>query len=233
MPCEHNSCNHFCVHHVPIFNDLTSDDIQLVTSAIQSKRYGKGEYIFREGESSNKLYIVNEGVIKIAKLSDQGKQQIIRFLFPGDFFGLFALLQQKQHYADAEVLDDAIICVIEKQHLTSIMERNPRMAYQFLVAVSERLGQADEWLGTISLMETEQRLAKLLMLFYDKNNNKPDIQLPVQKKELASLLGTTPETLSRKLTLFEDQGLIKVARSYIHILQPRLLQSLAGSYARS
>jgi CRP-like cAMP-binding protein len=229
MPCEHNSCNHSCVHHVPIFNDLTSDDIQLVTTAIQSKRYNRGDYIFREGENSNKLFIVNEGVIKIAKLSDQGKQQIIRFLFPGDFFGLFALLQQKQHYADAEVLDDAIICVIEKQHLTSIMERNPRMAYQFLVAVSERLGQADEWLGTISLLETEQRLAKLLILFYDKNNNKPDIQLPVQKKELASLLGTTPETLSRKLTLFEDQGLITVARSYIHILQPRLLQSLAGS----
>jgi CRP-like cAMP-binding protein len=229
MPCEHNSCNHSCVHHVPIFKELTSDDIQLVATAIQSKRYNKGDYIFREGENSNKLYIVNEGIIKIAKLSDQGKQQIIRFLFPGDFFGLFALLQEKRHYADAEVLDDAMICVIEKQHLTSIMERNPRMAYQFLVAVSERLGQADEWLGTISLMETEQRLAKLLILFYDKNNNKPDIQLPVQKKELASLLGTTPETLSRKLSLFEDQGLIKVARSYIHILQPRLLQSLAGS----
>ncbi len=228
MSCNHSDLNPSCIHRVPIFEHLTSDESETVTAAIQSNHYKKGEYIFREGEKSDKLFIINEGTVKISKLSDHGKEQIIRFLFPGDFFGQFALLQEKNHYANAEVLDASIICFIHKQDFQLIMEHNPKMAYRFLLAVSERLGQADEWLGTISLMETNRRLAKLLILLYDKNNAKSNVRLPAQKKELAALIGTTPETLSRKLALLEEQKLISVTRNNIIIHQPQLLRELAG-----
>ena len=227
MNCVHHE-EQSCIHRVPIFEQLTEEDAASLAAAVQSRPYRKGEVIFREGERSDQLFIVNEGIIKLSKLSEEGKEQIIRFLFPGDFFGQFALLQEKTHYANAEVLSPAIVCSIRKQEFLAIMAQNAKMAYRFLLAVSERLAQADDWMGTISLMETDRRLAKLLMVFYERNNGQAEIRLPVQKKELAALIGTTPETLSRKLADLEQQGLLNVARNSIVILQPQLLSELAG-----
>jgi len=227
MNCSHHE-QRSCIHQVPIFEQLTEEDAAALSSAVQSKPYRKGELIFREGERSDQLFIVNEGIIKLSKLSEEGKEQIIRFLFPGDFFGQFALLQEKNHYADAEALSPAVICTIHKQDFLPIMAQNAKLAYRFLLAVSERLAQADEWIGTLSLMETDRRLAKLLMAFYERNNGQAEIRLPVQKKELAALIGTTPETLSRKLAELDQLGYLAVARNSIIILQPRLLGELAG-----
>lgn len=227
MNCTHHE-PHSCIHRVPIFEQLTEEDAAALSSAVQSKPYRKGERIFREGERSDRLFIVNDGILKLSKLSEEGKEQIIRFLFPGDFFGQFALLQEKNHYADAEALSPAVICTIRKQDFLPIMAQNAKLAYRFLLAVSERLAQADEWIGTLSLMETDRRLAKLLMAFYERNNGQAEIRLPVQKKELAALIGTTPETLSRKLAEFDQQGYLTVARNDIIILQPQRLSELAG-----
>lgn len=226
MTCKHDQ-NHSCVRKVPIFEHLTAEESQALSEVIQTRQYKKGEFIFHEGEKSDTLFVLNQGTVKISKLSENGKEQIIRFLFTGDFFGQFALLQEKKHYANAEVLDPAVVCCIHKRDFHNLMELNSKMAYHFLLAMSERLQQADEWMGTISLMETERRLAKLMILFYEKNNTSSIIRLPVQKKELAALLGTTPETLSRKLAFFEEQGILSVDRKMISIKQPDQLREYA------
>lgn len=227
MSCARHD-QHSCIHRVPVFEQLTEEDAASLSSAVQSRPYRKGERIFREGERSDRLFIVNDGIVKLSKLSEEGKEQIIRFLFPGDFFGQFALLQEKNHYADAEALSPAVICTIRKQDFLPIMAQNAKLAYRFLLAVSERLAQADDWMGTLRLMDTERRLAKLLMAFYERNDGQTEIRLPVQKKELAALIGTTPETLSRKLAELDQRGILAVARSRIVILQPKRLSELAG-----
>lgn len=219
MSCDHKS-ETSCLHRVPIFENLTEDENKALTTVIQSKSYKKGEFIFYEGDKSETLFVLNQGIVKISKIAGSGKEQIVRFLFPGDFFGQFALLQETTHYANAEVLDSSVVCVIHKADFQYIIEQNSKMAYRFLLAISERLRQTDDWMGTISLMETEQRLAKMLVLFYEKNSELPQFQLPVQKKELASWLGTTPETLSRKLTKFEELGLIIISGKNIVIDKP-------------
>jgi CRP-like cAMP-binding protein len=228
MACCHHTIEAPCIHKVPIFEQLTEDESASLLTVIHSHRYKKGEYVFREGEQSNCLFILNQGLVKLFKTSDEGKEQIYRFLFPGDFLGQFALLQEKNHYAHAEALEDTDICLIHRQDFIALLESNSKMAYRFLVALSERLGQAEEWIGTLSLLEVERRLAKLLLTFFDRNNRQPVIKLPAQKKELASLLGTTPETLSRKLAMFEDSGAIAVNRNHLTILNPELLHSYGG-----
>lgn len=226
MCCEHQ--DHSCIRKVPVFEGLTTDEMSELEASVQSKPFKKGEFIFREGERSDSLFVLNDGLVKLSKVSDEGKEQIIRFLFPGDFFGQFALLQEKMHYAHAEVLEPSVVCSIQRHDLLQALERSPRMAYRFLLAVSERLQQSDEWMGTISLMETERRLAKLLLLFFDRNKAQPEVRLPARKKELAALIGTTPETLSRKLAVFEEQGVLSVQRSTVVVLRPELLRNYAG-----
>lgn len=183
--------------------------MRLVQLAVRNQSYQKGEYIFREGEQSDTLYIVHTGMVKLMKHSDEGKEQIIRFLFEGDFFGQYALLENKQHYAHAAVLEDSTVCLIRRDDFRGILERNPNIAMKYMLVLSERLQLADEWIGAISLLEVEKRLAKALLSFYEIAN-KVEFELPVSKKDLASFIGTTPETLSRKLVHFQTLHLLEL-----------------------
>jgi CRP/FNR family transcriptional regulator len=207
---------------------LSDEEVEILHKVTFQRKYEKNESIFCEGERSEKLYVISRGVVKISKLTEEGKEQIYRFLFPGDFFGQFSLLQNKTHYANAEALEPAIICQIHKADFARIVGEHPHMAYRLLLAVSERLQQADEWISTISLLDVERRLAKILLLFYQKNADSHGfVKLPVAKKELAAWIGTTPETISRKFTNFESLGILSSDQpGRVKILDPGKLESL-------
>lgn len=231
MCCTQN-CNHHssCLRLVPVFQGMAAEKLKALQSVTKSSCLKKGEIIFREGEQSETLFIVHEGLIKLSKLNDEGKEQIIRLLFPGDFFGQFALLQSSNHYANAEALEQTTICSIEKYAFIETLERNPAMALHFINALNKRLYMADEWMSLISLMEVEKRLARVLLLFLEKvNKHQNQFTLPISKKDLASLIGTTPETLSRKLQTFVEQEIISVKqRRDIQVINFTKLKQLAG-----
>jgi CRP-like cAMP-binding protein len=228
MSCECHTSTGSCVRHVPIFHGLNDDEICLIQQAVVSTTYQKGEYIFQEGEQSDTLYIVHKGLVKVSKFSDEGKEQIIRLLFPGDFFGQYALLENKQHNAYAEVLEESAVCLIHKEKFRTILERNPNIAMKYMMVLSERLQAADDWIGAISLMEVERRLAKALLSFFEKEQ-KLEFELPVSKKDFASLIGTTPETLSRKLVSLQENQLLKLkGRKGIQLLAVEGLKEIAG-----
>lgn len=209
---------------------MNESELQLLQEATMSECFDKGEFIFREGERSETLFIVNKGLIKLTKGSEEGREQIIRLLFPGDFFGLFAMLKSEQHYTSAEALDHTEICFIKKSELLKIMERNPDMSFRFILSLNDRLHQADEWVSLLSLMEVEQRLARAILLFHGKiRRESMCFTLPVTKKDMASLIGTTPETLSRRLVSFVSQNVIAMnGRREIKILDYEKLKALAG-----
>ncbi|AIM17145.1 MULTISPECIES: Crp/Fnr family transcriptional regulator [Neobacillus] len=229
--CCGNGCSHeaLCIMSVPVFQGLNEADLQLLQKVTRSKTYSKGELIFQEGERSDTLFVVNEGVIKLTKMSAGGKEQIVRLLFPGDFFGLFSLLKNETHYVNAEAVKKTVICFINKKDFLSTMESNAHLSYRFLLALNDRLHEADESVGLLSLMEVEQRLAKVLILFHDKLMAKNhSFTLPITKKDLACYIGTTPETVSRKLQSFVSQRLIRVnGPRHIQILELNQLKQIA------
>jgi CRP-like cAMP-binding protein len=232
MCCDHCCSNEAsCITSVPVFKGMNEADLQQLQKVTRSRGFVKGEFIFREGERSETLFVVNEGLIKLTKMSPEGKEQIVRFLFPGDFFGLFSLLKNENHYMNAEAVGSStVICYIEKKDFLKTMESNGELSYRFLLAVNDRLYEADESVGFLSLMEVEQRLARALILFHDKMNAKNGtFTLPITKKDLASYIGTTPESVSRKLLSFMSQKLISMdGRRQIQILELNRLKQIAG-----
>jgi CRP-like cAMP-binding protein len=227
MSCVFHSDN-ACIRRVPIFENLTETDVKLLSTAIHSQTYAKGEYVFHTGEQSDTLYVIHKGVVKITKVAESGKEHILRFLFPGDFDGQFALFNEEYHYADAEVMEETVVCKIRRDDLQNIMMKNPEIAYRLVVVMSERLKEADEWIGAISLLDVEKRLAKVLLIYGSKHEPNESFELPVSKKDFASLIGVVPETLSRKLSLFENQGLIELkGRKSIRILNMPQLKQIA------
>src|SRR5690606_16148902 len=141
------------------------------------------------------------------------------------------MLQSENHYANAVAINDTVIYTIQKQDFFDALERNHKMALRFMRALNERIYQADEWMSLISLMEVEQRLASVLLLFNNRVRSKDDrFTLPISKKVLASLIGTTPETISRKFVKFISENLIEVnGQRDIHILNLEGLKKKAKS----
>ncbi|MEH7246626.1 Crp/Fnr family transcriptional regulator [Neobacillus niacini] len=220
MCCELCPQESSCLTTVPVFNGMKTEDIQALRKVTRSSKFQKGDYIFREGDHSETLFVVKEGLIKLTKTSAEGKEQIVRLLFPGDFFGLFSLLRDENHYMNAEPVQETVICLIEKKDFLQTMERNSDLSFRFLLAMNDRLYEADETVGNMSLLEVEQRLARALVLFHDKMNTKTGaFTLPITKKDLASFIGTTPESVSRKLLAFMSQR-------YIHMEGQRQIQIL-------
>lgn len=204
--CGHGDSKTKCVQRVPIFNHLDPSQMNAILSVVRSKIYRRGELIFRAGESSSALFIVNRGRIKIYRLSESGKEQIIRFLGPGEFTGEYALFSETIHESFAEAVEETMVCIIERDDLHSLLLQYPSIALRLLSEFSKRLESVERqttWFGTETV---ERRIALYLLECAEQGLL---FTLPMSKKDLASFLGTTPETISRKLREFEEAGWIK------------------------
>lgn len=197
-----------CVSLVPIFNHLEADQLNEIMEVVRGVSYKKGEILYHPGDPSDALYIVNRGKIKIYRLSESGKEQIIRILHTGDFTGELALFQQSVHEAYAEAITDSQICRIHRDDLQTLLLKYPTISLKILKEFANRLEGSEKQTTRFATEKVETRIALFLAEYVD-DHDQNIVTLPMSKKDLASYLGTTPETLSRKLTDFEEQGIIK------------------------
>ena len=191
-----------------IFNHLEEKQMKDVAKVVQSVTYKRGEILFHAGNDSDSLYIVNSGQVKIYRLSDLGKEQLVRLLNPGDFTGELALFKATvlENYAEAMV--DSEICMIKRHDLQRLLVKYPTISLQVLKEFANRLANSEKQTASIVSEKVETRIA-LFLAEQAKGKSGEIIQLPMSKKDVASYLGTTPETLSRRLADFEADGIIK------------------------
>jgi len=217
---------------VPIFRDLLPDEKESIMNSSNQKRFKKGEIIFTPGDSFDDLFVVNKGMVKISKVSSLGKEQILRILKPGDFMGELALFSKSILNNTAEALEQTEICIIQGNKIRQLLIQNPEMAIKFLQKYTERIEETEELIEQIGLRDVEQRIANYLWIEIENNqiinnNGKYEITLPVSKGDLAALIGTTQETLSRKLSLFQDNGWINLkGQRIIEVTDIKRLESI-------
>jgi len=196
------------------------------------RSFKKGEIIFTPGDSFDDLFVVNKGMVKISKVSSLGKEQILRILKPGDFMGELALFSKSVLNNTAEALEQTEICIIQGDKIRQLLIQKPEMAIKFLQKYTERIEETEELIEQIGLRDIEQRIANYLLIEIENNqiinnNGKYEIILPVSKGDLAALIGTTQETLSRKLSLFQDNGWISLkAKRIIEVIDIESLESI-------
>lgn len=197
-----------CVSLVPIFNHLEEEQLNEIMQVVRGESYKKGEILYHPEDPSDSLYIVNRGNIKIYRLSESGKEQIIRILHPGDFTGELALFQQSVHVAYAEATVNSQICKIQSDDLQKLLLKYPTISLKILKEFANRLDGSEKQTTRFATEKVETRIA-LFLAEYADDHEANEVTLPMSKKDLASYLGTTPETLSRKLAEFEEQGIIE------------------------
>lgn len=216
---ERESCSHHaedvgshkgCVSLVPIFKNLEQAKLNEIMQAVRGISIKKGEILYHAGDTTDSMYIVNHGQVKIYRLSETGKEQIVRILNPGDFTEERVLFKQSVNENYAEAMIDSDICSIKGSDLQNLLLKYPTISLEILTEISSRLDTSERQTTRFATESAETRIALFLAELLDsEENDGKTVNLPMSKKDLASYLGTTPETLSRRLSDFEAAGYIK------------------------
>ena len=194
----------------------------MITTA---RTFSKGEIIYHSGDTEKKMYVIHIGRVKITKTSESGKEQIIRIVGQGDFLGELSLFVQAPLNNTAEALETTRVCVIDGTKLKEMIARNPGIAAKIMEELSRRLQKAENLIESIGLQDVEQRVASMLL---EMSEGKTEIHLQISKKDLAAHIGISQETLSRKLSQLEEQGLIEqTGQRKILILDMDSLKAMA------
>jgi len=178
-----------------------------IASITEPRTFKKGEVIYGEGDTGGKLYILHTGGVKISRLSADGKEQFIRAIGPGEFMGELSLFSSLPFTDDAAALENSTMCFIDGEKLKLLMSKYISIAFKVMDELSKRLERAENLIKEISLNSVEERLARVLL---DLSDGEKEIVLTMTRGNLASQLGMSQETLSRKLSFFQEEGLISL-----------------------
>lgn len=213
-----NCCNNcrggLCASKVPIFENLNRDELVEIVNKIDHKEFSKGDVIFTEGNIANTLYFINEGKIKLYKYTKDGKEQILHILSEGDFFGELELIKPSKYGFNSKAIEDAKICTLTKEEMKDIMMKNPEIGIKVLETVGERLSKVENLVQNLATNDVDSRMAYLIIELMEKYGENVEgnisVKLPISREDMASFIGVTRETISRKLKKLEDENLIKI-----------------------
>ncbi|MGW8287661.1 MAG: Crp/Fnr family transcriptional regulator [Desulfobulbales bacterium] len=212
---------------VDLFNDLSLQQLDEVGSIISDKKYKKGELIFADGDDGIGFYIVISGRVKVYKVSPDGKEQIMHIFGPGQPFAEVPVFEGSRYPANAEAMEQCRLFFFPKKDFIKLIQANPSLSMNMLASLSQRLKQFSRLIESLSLKEVPGRLASYLLYMSDKNGSIEEFELDIAKSQLASLLGTIPETLSRIFTRLSQHDLIRIQGPMIAILDRTGLENLA------
>lgn len=216
----------------PLFANLSPEDFARIARIASLKRHSKKESVFREGDRADGFFVVAAGTVKVFKLSEEGKEQVLHLVGPGQSFAEATIFEGGVYPAHAEALDDCELVYLPKRPFIELIEKDPRIALRMMASLSRWLKRMIDLVDSISLRDVETRLVR----FVSEEMKSRGIpirdgsvyELDVTKNVLASRLGTVPETFSRTLKKLQEEGKIRVKGKQIRILDAEALFSVLG-----
>lgn len=197
-----------CVSLVPLFADLGPEDRRRVAQVARTRAYARGEQVHRPGSGSG-LDVVHRGRVKVHRTSESGAEQLVRVLGPGEFFGETALLTGRDADSWAVALEPTEVCHVPSKGIATLLREHPEVALRMLGVLARRLDNAEQQLSSVTGESVARRIVDHLLGLAAESGS-DTFRLPTTKRDLASYLGTTPETLSRRLRSLEDAGLLRL-----------------------
>lgn len=203
--CHHCESQASCIEHVPIFASLSAEERLEVAEIASSRSFQKGETVYRAGDEGGTLFVLYTGRARLFRLNANGKEQLLRVVDPGDFIGELSLFSSLPLTDNAQALEATTMCVLQGGRLKELMAKYPSIAFKVMDELSRRLEKAENRIEEISFSSVAKRIAGALL---ELSKGKKEIILPMTKGDLASQLGMSQETLSRKLTELQEEGII-------------------------
>jgi CRP/FNR family transcriptional regulator, dissimilatory nitrate respiration regulator len=213
---------------IPLFKGLTDKQLDALTGIALSHKFKKGQIVFSDNDEANGFYVLQSGRVKIYKLSYEGKEQILHIFGPGEPFGEAPVFAGEKFPAYAEVLEDSATIFFARTAFMELINKDPLIAMNMLAILSQRLKRFTQLVENLSLKEVPQRLAAYLLYSNKDKGDHENLELNIAKGQLASILGTIPETLSRILSKMVNQDLIRVQGRTIKLINKKGLEELSS-----
>ena len=203
--------DNLCVSRVPIFQGLTREEQLRVAEFVRPVHVAKGETVYSPGQSVSRLLVMHSGQLKVSHAAANGQEQILRTVTDGDVVGERAFLTGHLPNDLVVALEDSRMCVFDHTDLSALLRDYPDVGLRMLRTLSDRLASVERLLAAITSSDVSARIAAYLLdLPGSIRDGVPTVWLPLAKYEIASYLGTTPETLSRRLAALSASGVIEL-----------------------
>jgi CRP/FNR family transcriptional regulator, dissimilatory nitrate respiration regulator len=216
------------IAEVFLFQGLPEAQLKELAAIAIEQRFTRGETLFMEGQKAGGFYALVSGKIKIFKLSLDGKEQILHIFGGGECFGEVPVFAGGSFPAHAEAIEDTSVLFFPRNAFVELVKKEPSVAMNMLAVLSKRLRQFTHLIEDLSLKEVPGRLAAYLLYLSERKGQSDHLTLDITKGQLASLLGTIPETLSRILGKMVQMQCIEVQGRIIKLLDREAIESLAS-----
>ncbi len=213
---------------VPLFAGLDDPQIERVRGIARLIQARRREVIFREGDPVEGIFVLLDGLVKIYKLSPEGKEHILHVIHPGQTFAEAAVFMAGGYPAYAEALQKSRAVLLPKRAFLDLLRTEPEISLRMIAALSRYLKLFADRIEDLSLKDVSARLARWFLRTAEQKG-RDFWDLEITKAELASQLGTVSETLSRTLRKFREAGWIQVRGRFVKILDREALQAVAES----
>jgi len=208
-----------------LFESLTEEQVNLFIKFTSVKKIGKGDFLFSEGQPATAFFIVVDGSVKVFKLSAEGNEQILHVQQPGDLIAEAVIFEFDTYPAYAQALENTTLVRISKIEIIDLLTHFPEISFQIMRAYSRRIRQLVNKIEEISLFDVKSRLANYIVKNSTFKNNHHTCNLALSKKDLAAVLGTIPETLSRAFNFFKKENILSEDKNMIIILDMKKLKA--------
>ncbi len=199
---------------VPIFSELSEQDIASLARLTSRRRFPKDAVIFFENEEGDFFFMIVEGRIKVTILGDDGREVILSMLMPGDFFGEMALLDNEPRSATAIAVEESELLSLHRTDFQSVLTDNRSIMGALMKVLTGRLRRANHQISTLALLDVYGRVARVIVdMAREEGRRLKDGKIAFRRathQEIANRIGTTRETVTRMLKELERQGLIQV-----------------------
>lgn len=231
--CSQDCLHKLCANKIPVFSSLDQQEMNHLSSIACHRQYQKGETIVSEGEPLDSLIILNEGSTKAYKLTPEGREQILYVFSQGDFFGERNLLGSRKSTYTVEALETVKICMFSKDEFYELLRSNPEIAVKIIKELESRMERLENTMQSMGVRSLDERIGALLLEFAEKYGAAvPEgilLRLPLSREGIANFLGIARETVSRKLSQLESDGVVRsVGNKSILILNSTALRTPAG-----
>lgn len=211
---------------VPLFQNLPGKALKLIDDILIEREFSRGETIFSEGSDSIGFYIIIKGRAKVFKLSAEGKEQILHIITRKELLGAVSAFAGGPYPAHAQALEKTTALFFPRREFLSLIQKEPSIVMNMMANLALRLHHFTRMIEDLSLKEVPGRLAAYLLYLCEKGECRESVEMDISKGQLASLLGTIPETLSRILRKMSAKGILEVSGRKIKLLNREALQNI-------
>ena len=216
---------------LPLFEGLGTAELDVILSEARSSRYPKNSAVFEQGGEAHSFFLLLHGHVRASKMTPAGEQIVVRYVTPGEIFGVAPAIGLSRYPATATAVDDSVVLSWPSSAWPRLVAQHPALAANTLQTVGARLQESHTRVIEMSTEQVERRIAHALLRLVKQAGRKVEqgieIDFPISRQDIAEMTGTTLHTVSRTLSAWEQQGLVEGGRQRIVVRDPHKLFTLA------